>query len=165
MLSNSLIAIIARIDPAIWEIVDGGPGAPWQRASLAALNPQPLPPVDGGARFGAERRAMRYGAGVAVELVRAASTAQLLGVAFEPGDDICPPPRKFPHIPVPFPFPDPDPHPWYQGDESIVAYAAGLAFVLEATAQAWEQLRAADALTAVHDQAMKTAMGGQTRAA
>ncbi|KHK96410.1 hypothetical protein LK09_15735 [Microbacterium mangrovi] len=164
MLSNSLIAIIARINPAIWEIVDGGPGAPWQqRANLAALNPQPLPPI-AAARRTAEQRAMHYGAGVAVELVRAASTAQLLGVAFEPGDDICPPPRKFPHIPVPFPFPDPDPHPWYVGDESIVAYAAGLAFTLEATAQAWEQLRGADALAAVHDRALETAVGGQTRA-
>jgi hypothetical protein len=160
-LSNSIIAIIARKHPAIWEIVGGGPAGPggWAHigarvalnpqplppGELAALNPQPLPP------------AARYGAAVGMELVRAASTAQLLRVAFEPGDDICPPPRTWP--PIPFPFP-PDPYPWRTADDFDVDYAMGLAFVLEASASAWSRLDGAGALERVHEVALKTAMAG-----
>lgn len=156
-LNDSLISIIARKFPAIWEIVGGGPAGPGGRGQwyelntqpippreLAALNPQPLPP------------AARYGAAVGMELIRVATTAHLLHTAFEPGDDICPPPRTSP--PIPFPFP-PDPYPWRTADFDV-DYALGLAFVLEASAGAWGRLEGAGALERVHESAMKTAIAG-----
>ena len=93
-LNTSLIAIIARRHPQIWEIVGGGPAGPGgfrSRLDAVALNPQPLPP------------AFRYGAAVGRQVVQTAVTAHLLKIAFEPGDDICPPPRHLP--PIPFPWP------------------------------------------------------------
>jgi hypothetical protein len=157
-LNKYLIAILARLNPQIWEIVDGGPGgylhgAGSYRGGLVSLNPQPLPPVDG------ISLGLRYGAGVGVELVRTASTAHVLNVAFEPGDDICPPPRK--HPPIPWPFP-PEPYPWREADFEQ-NYAAGLAFALEATAEAWASLKGASVLERVHDVALKTAMAGEER--
>lgn len=150
-LSNSLIAIIARKHPAIWEIVGGGPGG-W---SAVALNPQPLPP-----RTYAELNpqplppALRYGAAVAKELVRIATAAHVLRLPFEPGDDICPPPRDWP--PIPFPWPDPDPYPW-RTEDFEVDYALGLALALEASAGAWGRLDGAAGLERVHEVAVKTA--------
>lgn len=152
---NSLIAIIARRHPAFWEVVGGGPAGPggWTKVALnpqplpprqfAELNPQPLPP------------AFRYGAAVAGELVRIATTAHVLRQAFEPGDDICPPPRDWPPIPFPWP-PEPDPHPW-RGEEFDVDYALGLALALEASVHAWGKLDGAAGLERVHEIAMKTA--------
>jgi hypothetical protein len=126
------------------------------------VNPQPPPSGGGDTLLGAEQHALRYGARVARELVRVASTAHLLGLAFEPGDEICPPPRTFPHIPVPIPFPVPDPYPWYR-DETIPAYAAGFAFELEASAIAWQQLKGAQALEALHATALRTAAAAPER--
>ena len=42
----------------------------------------------------------------------------MLKIAFEPGDDICPPPRHWPPIPFPWP-PEPDPHPWRTADDEF----------------------------------------------
>jgi hypothetical protein len=154
-LNTSLIAIIARKYPQIWEIVGGGPAGPGgpgvirSRIDAVALNPQPLPP------------AFRYGAAVAHQVVQTAATAHMLKIAFEPGDDICPPPRHWPPIPFPWP-PEPDPHPWRIADDEFdVDYALGLAFALEASANAWGRLDGADALERLHDVAVKTAMGSE----
>ncbi|WP_417563339.1 hypothetical protein [Microbacterium sp.] len=158
-LNKYLIALIARINPQIWEIVGGGPGGGIRIGGFhetVELNPQPLPPK----AVGAVSPGLHYGAGVGAELVRIATTAHVLHVAFEPGDDICPPPRK--HPPIPWPFP-PEPYPWRTADFDI-EYAAGLAFALEATADAWGALDGADGLQRVHDVAMKTAMAGGERA-
>src|SRR6478736_233138 len=57
-LNTSLIAIIARRHPQIWEIVGGGPGGIRSRIDAVALNPQPLPP------------AFRYGAAVGRQVVQ-----------------------------------------------------------------------------------------------
>ena len=110
---------------------------------VTLLNPQPLPP------------AFRYGAAVAAELVRIATTAHVLRVAFEPGDDICPPPRDWPPIPFPWP-PEPDPHPW-RDDDFTIDYALGLAIALEASSGAWAKLDSAAGLERVHEVAVKTA--------
>ena len=149
-LNTSLIAIIARKYPQIWEIVGGGPAGPGglrSRIDAVALNPQPLPP------------AFRYGAAVGRQVVQTAATAHMLKIAFEPGDDICPPPRRWP--PIPFP-PEPDPYPWRTANEEFdVDYALGLAVTLEASATAWSRLDGADALERLHDVAMKTALGSE----
>jgi hypothetical protein len=151
-LNTSLIAIIARRHPQIWEIVGGGPGGPGgirSRIDAVALNPQPLPP------------AFRYGAAVGRQVVQTAATAHLLKIAYEPGDDICPPPRHWPPIPFPWP-PEPDPYPWRVADDEFdVDYALGLAVTLEASANAWSRLDGADALERLHDVALKTAMGSE----
>ena len=147
-LNTSLIAIIARRHPQIWEIVGGGPGGGIRsRAEAVALNPQPLPP------------AFRYGAAVARQVVQTAATAHMLKLAFEPGDDICPPPRHLP--PIPFPWP-PEPYPWRTADDDFdIDYALGLAVTLEASAHAWSRLDSADALEHLHDVALKTAAGSE----
>lgn len=159
-LNRTLIAIIAARYPQIWEIVGGGPGGVLvSRFNAVALNPQPLPPGEAAAsRVRSLPAGFHYGAAVGVELVRAASTAQVLGVAFEPGDDICPPPRHFP--PIPFPWP-PVPYPWRGTDDEGIDYALGLAFVLEASASAWDRLDGAGALERVHATAVKVAEAGQ----
>ena len=146
-LNTSLIAIIARRHPQIWEIVGGGPGGIRSRVDAVALNPQPLPP------------AFRYGAAVGRQVVQTAVTAHLLKIAFEPGDDICPPPRHLP--PIPFPWP-PEPYPWRTADDDFdVDYALGLAVTLEASAHAWGRLDGAEALERLHDIALKTAAGSE----
>ena len=82
-------------------------------------------------------------------------------IAFEPGDDICPPPRRFPPIPFPWP-PEPDPYPWRTADDDFdVDYALGLAVTLEASANEWSRLDAADALERLHDIALQTAVGSE----
>ena len=155
-LSNRLSAILARRNPAIWEILGGGPQGPggW---SKVALNPQPLPPREAFAALNPQPLppAFRYGAAVAAELVRIATTAHVLRVAFEPGDDICPPPRDWPPIPFPWP-PEPDPHPW-RDDDFTIDYALGLAIALEASSGAWAKLDSAAGLERVHEVAVKTA--------
>jgi len=154
-LNTSLIAIIARRHPQIWEIVGGGPAGPGgfrTRADQVALNPQPLPPLPA---------AFRYGAAVGRQVVQTAATAHLLKIAFEPGDDICPPPRHWPPIPFPWP-PEPDPYPWRTADEEFdIDYALGLAVTLEASVNAWSRLDGAGALEGLYDVAVKTALGAE----
>lgn len=142
-LHNSLIAMLGRRYPQLWEVVGGGPGGGIRtRADAVALNPQPLPP------------GCQYGAGVAQEVVRIATTAHVLKVAFEPGDDLCPPPRFWP--PIPFPWP-PDPGPWRDHPEFDIDYALGMAMTLAASAHAWQRLDGAAGLERLHDVALETA--------
>ena len=162
-LNRSLIAIIARRNPSIWEEIIG-PLGPLGRFDAVALNPQPLPPVQ---RVALNPQPLppgvEYGATVGVELVRAAGLAQLLRLPFElVTEDICPPPRSRPPIPwPPAPWP-PRPDPWRHGGEDFendfdFGFAVGLAFVLESSAHGWEQLDGAGALERVHDAAFTTA--------
>lgn len=163
---RSLIAIIAKKHPIIWEEIIG-PLGPLRVIDRVALNPQPLPPV---ARRGEEAGLnpqplppAQYGALVASELVRAAGIAQLLRVPFDVvAEDICPPPKPVPPIPwPPIPWP-PEPYPWRQGrevldDDWIFEYSIGLAAVLEASAHSWQHLDGAKALEALHEAAFANA--------
>ena len=150
-LHRSLIAIIAKRNPSIWEEIIG-PLGPLRRFDAVALNPQPLPPI---ARVALNPQpippGVEYGALVGAELVRAAGLAQLLRVPFEVvADEICPPLRKRPPIPWP-------PAPWPpRDDEFDFGYAIGLAYALESSAHGWEQLDGAGVLEAVHEAAFTT---------
>lgn len=154
-LHRSLVSIIAKKNPSIWEEIIG-PLGPLRRFEAAGLNPQPLPPV---ARVGLNPQPLppgvEYGAAVGAELVRAAGLAQLLRLPFELEiDDICPPPREWP--PVPWP---PVPWPPRRGDvddDFDFGYAAGLAYVLESSVHMWSRLDGAGALEAVHEAAFAT---------
>ncbi|GAA4342981.1 hypothetical protein [Microbacterium rhizosphaerae] len=139
-LSSSIIAIIARRYPQIWEIVGGGIGGGLRQRSAVEKAEVHMPP------------AMAYGAAVGAELVRAAGYAQVLNVAFEPGDDICPP-RRWP----PFPWP---PAPHRGDDEGDIDYALGLAFALEASSAGWASLKGAGALESLHESAVRVASAG-----
>lgn len=154
-LNRSLVAIVARRNPSIWEEIIG-PLGPLRRFEAVALNPQPLPPV---ARVALNPQpippGVEYGALVGSELVRAAGMAHMLHVPFDVStDDICPPPRRWPPIPWP-------PVPWRLGDEPDddfdFGYAIGLAFALESSAHGWERLDGAAALERVHEAAFATA--------
>jgi len=151
-LHRSLISIIARRNPSIWEEIIG-PLGPLRRIDAVALNPQPLPPI---ARAALNPQpippGVEYGALVGAELVRAAGLAQLLRVPFElVAEEICPPPRKWPPIPWP-------PAPWPPRDDDFdLGYAIGLAYALESSAHAWERLDGAAALEGVHEAAFATA--------
>ena len=143
-LSMQAISIIGRLHPEIFDIL-GGPRAGVRglrsRFDYASLNPQPLPP--------GPPEALVTGVRVAAELVRLASTAHQLKVAFEVDvDDWCGTP---PHVPIPWPHTpvtvDPDPHPW-------LLYNLGLALGLEFSASVWSGFRSEAALTAVHDGAL-----------
>lgn len=163
-LDRSLIALIAKKHPAIWEIV--GPYGPLNRGIYTALNPQPLPPVALGR---ADRHMFNpqpdppgfaYGMTVGAELVRAAGLAQMLHIGFDlEVDDICPPPKEWPPIPWP-----PVPWPWRATDgidpDYDIGYAIGLAFALESSAHGWERLDGAAMLERVHEVAFKTAEAG-----
>ena len=166
---KSLIAIIAKRTPAIWEEIIG-PLGPMKRFAQVGLNPQPLPPKALRAALGGGEASLNpqplppidYGFAVGAELVRAAGMAQLLRLPFELTiDDICPPMPKILPIPwPPAPWP-PEPNPWRPGDEIdpefVFGYAVGLAFALETSAHAWEHLDGAGALEQLHEAAFKTA--------
>jgi hypothetical protein len=151
-LHRSLIAIIAKQNPSIWEEIIG-PLGPLRRFDAVALNPQPLPPI---ARAALNPQPLppgvEYGTLVGAELVRAAGLAQLLHLPFDlVAEEICPPPRKWP--PIPFP-----PAPWPpRGDDFDLGYAIGLAYALESSAHAWQHLDGAGALEGVHEAAFATA--------
>ncbi|HWI30616.1 MAG TPA: hypothetical protein VNT50_03940 [Microbacterium sp.] len=162
---RSLIAIIAKKNPAIWEEIIG-PLGPMKRLAAVALNPQPLPPkaIVRGLEASLNPQPLPpgvdYGFAVGAELVRAAGIAQLLHTGFDVVvDDICPPPRPWPPIPWP-PAPWP-PEPWGPRDEFdpefVFGYAVGLAFALETSAHAWERLDGAGSLEQLHEAAFKTA--------
>ena len=151
-LHRSLVSIIAKKNPSIWEEIIG-PLGPLRRFEAVGLNPQPLPPV---ARAGLNPQPLppgvEYGAAVGVEIVRAAGLAQLLRVPFERTvDDICPPRREWPPIPYP-------PVPWPPRDDDFdLGYAIGLAYALESTVHGWERLDGAGALEALHEAAFEMA--------
>ena len=164
-LHRSLIAILARRNPSIWEEIIG-PHGPLSRFDAVALNPQPLPPKT---RVALNPQPLppgvEYGAYVGAELVRAAGLAQLLRLPFDVNvDDICPPPRRWPPIPwPPAPWP-PRPEPWRHADDFDgdfdFGYAVGLAYVLESSVHGWEHLEAAGSLERVHEAAFATAERG-----
>ncbi|GAA4491568.1 hypothetical protein GCM10023094_56140 [Rhodococcus olei] len=114
MQTSSLLSIIARIHPQVWDaIVPHGPGIR-ERSDRASLNPQPLPPSD---RYliGAAEMAHDV-ARIAVESEMRGQSSSMLG---ELVDDWCatPWPRRWPW-PWPGPRPNEDiedgplPEPW-----------------------------------------------------
>jgi hypothetical protein len=108
---NTLLSIIARIHPAIWDAIiphghrAGAVGA--SRVDRVALNPQPLPP----------RETFLLGAAeMAHDIVKTALEIEAhgessFGFVSDVIDDWCgtPWPRKWP---VPWPGPGPQPDPW-----------------------------------------------------
>lgn len=161
-LHRSLIAILAKKNPSIWEDIIG-PLGPLRRFEAVALNPQPLPPKTRAALNPQPLPpGVEYGVAVGAELVRAAGLAQLLRLPFDlVVEDICPPPRTRPPMPwPPIPWP-PRPYPWRPGRDDFdgefdFGYAVGLAYVLESSAHGWENLDAANALERVHEAAFAT---------
>lgn len=168
-LSKSLIAIIGRVNPAIYDFVfphghrvevelNPQPLPPVARA-YAELNPQPLPPV---ARAYAELNpqplppGVEIGANVGHELVRAAGFARAFGLRLKLStDDICPPPRG--PWPWPFPWPGPWPGPDEEWEQFAAGYALGLGATLEATSEVWERFDDAGLLESLHSVAAETA--------
>ncbi len=118
MRATSLLSIIGRINPAVWDaIVPHGPRFA-SRLEQVALNPQPLPPHEG-LLVGAAEMAHTV-ARLAVEAsVRGESTDFVREVI----DDWCgtPWPRKWPW-PWPGPRPDqgPQPDPWILDTARVV---------------------------------------------
>ncbi len=123
-LNKKLLAIIGRINPAIYDVVfPHGPVGPAGKAVRAAAFAQTA------------LSAEEVGAAMAQHFAATQWTARRLGVAFdgEP-DDWCPTGRPFklpPGVVFP-PVPDPDPYPWlpafYLGFASrmaVIAEAAG----------------------------------------
>lgn len=107
--SRRLLAIIGKRFPAIYDVIPHGPQRRFSdRFSEVALNPQPLPPHELGAR-------------IASEFVHMAFVADRLGLdpsqAFQDLDDWCPTRPRLPKLPPwwpPIPDPDPEPHPeWF----------------------------------------------------
>lgn len=123
--ARQLLSIIGRRIPAIYDAVP-----PRQSGHLhpviqhpsdwAALNPQPLPPLQLGAAF-------------AGEIIDSARLAHRFGLdmraAFADIDELCPRPPKIPRPPIGWPpIPDPEPHPewllpFYLGFATRVAAA------------------------------------------
>lgn len=103
LLNKNLLGIIGRRFPAIYDLIRIGPE---NRYSIAALNPQPLPPHE-------------IGIALAAEFIRGAFLADRLGI--DPGrlfadlDDWCPTkPGRLKLPPWWPPIPEPDPHPnWF----------------------------------------------------
>jgi hypothetical protein len=107
-INRKLLAIIGRRIPAIYDVIPRGPqGATLgSHYSAVALNPQPLPPHELGAK-------------VASELVRMAWLADRFGIersdVLKELDDWCPTqPKKLKLPPGSGPIPEPEPHPdWF----------------------------------------------------
>jgi hypothetical protein len=170
-LNRKLIAIIGRVNPAIYDVIF--PRGPIRVGvedvvSRVALNPQPLPPVARMTKAAfdpqPEPPGVALGAQVAYELVRAAGMAKAFGLQLQlVTEDICPPPKPWP-LPWPFPFPWPqpwpDPHPWRRGEwneELEAGYALGLGAVLEATEESWQGLESAGFFEQLHESALNLA--------
>ena len=109
--SFSLLRILARSHPAIWDVIDPlGPGRGGRRA--APLNPQPLPPL--------EDLTLRVQASVRA-IADAAVAASFVGgdvsaILTEVGDDLCP---RRPNVPIP--WPKRWPLPWPPGEPYPIA--------------------------------------------
>ena len=120
-----LLAVLGRINPAVWDaIIPHGPVGP-QRV---ALNPQPLPPKEALLRASAEVAHDIASAAVFTEAA-GGEPARLVSQAI---DDWCgtrPRPFPWPH-PFPFPWPpEPEPHPDWDIGASRVVGALALAQV------------------------------------
>jgi hypothetical protein len=126
----AMLSLIARIHPAVWDVIDQWGPLVRERYSAVALNPQPLPPGPQPDRFLLEAGLM------AREVTRLAIEADVRGEGSwrflsEFVDDWCatPWPRKWPW-PWPGPRPDegpqPEPEPW-QVDTARVVGAVVLA--------------------------------------
>lgn len=123
MISRQLLAIIGQRLPAIYDVIPRGPigGFSPFRFSEAALNPQPLPPVD-------------LGAAIASEFVHTAWLADRFGldhgIAFKELDEWCPTSGSKFKAPPFFsgPSPDPEPRPEWLRDYHV-GFAARLASV------------------------------------
>ena len=148
-----LLAVLGKINPAVWDaIIPHGPAV----AQRAALNPQPLPP---GEAF------LHASAAVAQDIAYAAISAEAAGsdaagrIVSDAIDDWCgnrPRPIPWPH-PWPFPWPpEPEPHPDWDVAASRVVGALSLASV----ASRLEDGPARDALAKGAEQLLDVGLGG-----
>ena len=98
------LEFLAHLDDRVWELVGGGPQGLRRRHDLAALNPQPLPPVDAG------RLLLQVMArGIIVVGGRDGDARESFMADIE---DWCGTgwPKHWPHPPQPDPSPDPRAH-------------------------------------------------------
>jgi hypothetical protein len=169
MRATSLLAILARIHPEIWEIWDivHGTGplrslAATSRLAEVALNPQPLPP-------GPSERLQRASALVARDIALAAITAEAAGerggvrMITSAIDDWCGNGR--PPIPIPWPGPWPfafavDEAPQHL-DVAASRLVGALSFAALASRMGAGDVR--DALSAGADRLMDAALGAGTK--
>ncbi len=151
---KSAMALIGRTHPEIFDLL-GNPYGPYAlgRGVYVSLNPQPLPPKEVSA-------GVAIGLAAGAELVRLATTAYHLRLAFEiDPDDWCPTPPRRPKMP-PIPWP---PIPWGSNDRTdgdpawVVDYPIGLAVALELSQHVWEGLGAAESIGGVLEQALGNA--------
>ena len=161
-LHRSLIAIIARRNPSIWEEIIG-PHGPLSRFDAVALNPQPLPPktrvalnpqpLPPGVEYGASSAPSWCGPPGSRSCCACRSTSTSTTSARRRGGG-----RRSRGRPPPWP---PRPEPWRHADDFDgdfdFGYAVGLAFVLESSVHGWEHLEAPGALERVHEAAFTTA--------
>lgn len=154
----SLLAILGRINPAIWDvIVPMGPDQLVSRVSLAdevALNPQPLPP-----------RELTAAAEVAMQIALAAAAAEASGngeaavnIVARAVDDFCGTHARFPW-PRPWPGPlsgDGDPEPGRIAEIRLVA-----ALTMASAAGRMAEGEARQALTIGADKVAQAALGEQ----
>ncbi len=151
-LDRHLLAIIGKRLPAIYDVIPRGPQdvTAGYRRSEAALNPQPLPPVE-------------IGAALAAEFVRTAWMANRFGPnasnAFEDLDDWCPTSPKKIKLPAWWPpIPDPDPHPNWFTDFQI-----GFVTRLAAASTQFENTTLGQAFDKAIDRTVSSMKTGNTR--
>lgn len=116
-----LLAVLGRINPAIWDwIVPMGPirqlvaGGSVSKAAQVELNPQPIPP---GHELLVASAIAAHQIALATVAAEAAGTKSAGRIVTRAIDDWCGTPHGWPPIPWPGPWPfpwppDPDPHPW-----------------------------------------------------
>jgi hypothetical protein len=159
-----LLARMARINPAIFDVIPRGPQGNFRAlfpGEAVELNPQPLPPKEA-LQFAAAR--------VANEIALAAVAAEAAGneeaaeqIVMQAVDDWCGTPSGHRPIPWPGPWPfpsdvyEPDPHPWLVDTVRLVGaltLASVGAQVAEGTAR--------EALGHGAERLMESALAGQT---
>lgn len=138
---SARLEFLARLNPAIYDLIH----QILDRSAAVEdeLNPQPLPPVATGFQMG-------------LAVLETASLAQRLGVSWEPGDELCPPPKKFP----PKGWPGPR-----QEIDDVAGYASGLAAALALTHGQWADLDSADHLNRLADVARGLSIGSEREVA
>lgn len=159
-----LLARIARINPAIFDVIPRGPQGGFKALSpgeAVELNPQPLPP----------KEALQFAAAqVANEIALAAIAAEAAGneeaaerIVTQAVDDWCG--TRTGHRPIPWPGPwpfpsnllEPDPHPWLIETVRLVG-----ALTLASVGAQLAEGTAREALGHGAERLMESALAGQT---
>jgi len=164
------LAVIGRINPAIWDaIIPMGPKYAFSasRASIASeveLNPQPIPPGHELLFASAEVAHEIANAAIAADAAGTEAAGRIVSTAI---DDWCGTPHGHRPIPWPGPWPfpwlsndgvrDPDPHPWDVAASRVVG-----ALTFAAVAAQLEEGEAREALGAGAEQLLEAGLSVRT---